>query len=108
MLEKHQWPTCISTPSICTGTPMQKSGRGQPVPVHLQLIPVHPCRKVAESKLYRYTTNLYRYTYVRTAGIEQEFDPNTRTCSSFNYQCEITMKRGIKAIGYKEKAVFDS
>ena len=94
MLEKHQWPTCIGTPSTCTGTPMQKSGRDQPVPVH-------PCRKVAE-------TNLYRYTCVRTTGIEQDFDSNARARSSFTYQCRITMKRGIKAIGYKEKAAFDS
>ena len=107
MLEKHQWPTCIGTPSTCTGTPMQKSGREQPVPVHLQPVPVHPCKKVVETNLYQYTTNLYRYTCVRTAGIEQEFDSNARARSSFNYQCGITMKRGIKAIGYKEKAAFD-
>ena len=85
--------------ATCTGTP---------VPAHLQPVPVHPCRKVAESNLYRYTTNLYQYTCVRTVGIEQEFDSNARACSSFNYQCGITMKRGIKAIGHKEKASFDS
>ena len=84
-----------------------KSTSGQPVPVHLKPVPVYPCRKVAESNLYRYTTNLYRYTCVRTAGIEQEFDSNARARSSFNYQCGITMKRAIKAIGYKEKAAFD-
>ena len=62
-----------------------------------QYVPIHLCRKVAESNLYRYTTNLYQYTCVKTAGIEQEFDPNARACSSFNYQCGITMKRGIKS-----------
>ena len=108
MLEKHQWPTCTDTPSTCTGTPMQKSGREQHVSVHLQHVLVHLCRKVAESNLYRYTTNLYRYTCVKNAGIEQEFDPNARACSLFNYQCRITLKRGIKAIGYEEKAALDS
>ena len=33
-----------------------KSTSGQHVPVHL-------CRKVAESNMYRYTFNMYRYTY---------------------------------------------
>ena len=106
MLEKHQWPTCTGTPSTCTGTPMQKSGREQHVPVHLQHVPVHLYRKVAESNLYRYTTNLYRYTCVKTAGIEQEFDPNARACSSFNYQCGITMKRGIKSHRIKGEGSF--
>ena len=87
---KHQWPTC-------TGTPMQKSGREQTVLVHLQPVSVHLCRKVVENNLYRYTTNLYRYTYVRIARIEQEFDSNERARSSFNYQCGITMEKGIKA-----------
>ena len=100
MLEKHQWLTCTGTPSTCTGTPMQKSTSGQPVPVHLQLVPVHPCRKVAVSNLYRYTTNLYRYTHVRFAGIEQEYYSNARVRSSFSHKLEITMEKGIKA---KEK-----
>ena len=108
MLEKHQWPTCIDTPSTCTGTPMQKSGREQPVPVHLQPVPVHPCRKVTVSNLYRYSTNLYRYTYVRTAGIEQEFDSNAWARLSINFECGITLERSIKARGYKKKAAFDS
>ena len=85
-----------------------KSTIGQPVPVHLQPVPVHPCRKMAVSNMYRYTTNLYRYTCVRIDRIEQEFDSNERAHSSFNYQCGITMEKGIKAIGYKEKAAFDS
>ena len=71
MLEKHQRETCTRTPSTCTGTPMHKSGREQHVSVHL-------CRKVAEP-------NMYRYTCVETAGIEQEFDPNTRARLSINF-----------------------
>ena len=85
-----------------------KSTSGQPVPVHLQLVSVHPCRKVAESNLYRYTTNLYRYTHVRFAGIEQEYKSNARARSSFSHQLEITMEKGIKAKGKGEKAAFDS
>ena len=83
MLEKHQWPTCTGTPSTCTGTPMQKSGNEQHVPVHLQHVPVHLCRKVAESNMYRYTTSMY--TCVKTAGSEQEFDPNVRARWSINF-----------------------
>ena len=108
MLEKHQWPTYTGTPSTCTGTPMQKSGREQPVPVHFQPVPGHPCRKVTERNLYRCITNLYRYTCVRTAGIEQEFDSNARAHLSINFYCGITLERGVKARGYKEKAAFDS
>ena len=85
-----------------------KSTRGQSVPVHLQRVPVHLCRKVAVAKVYRYTTNVYRYTCVRTTGIELEFDPNARAHLSINLECEITLERGIKAIGYKEKAAFDN
>ena len=70
-----------------------------PVPVHLQPVPVHPCRKVAKSNLYRYSSNLYRYRRVRAAGIEQEFKSNARERSSFNYQCGIIMEKGIKAKG---------
>ena len=108
MLEKHQWPTCTGTPSTCTGTPMLKSGREKHVPVHLQPVPVHLCRKVAETNLYGYNTNLYRYICVRIAGIEQEFDSNVRARLSINFQCGITLKGGIKARGYNEKAAFDS
>ena len=39
-----------------------KNTRGQSVPVHLQHVPVHLCRKVAVGKVYRYTFNMYRYT----------------------------------------------
>ena len=78
MLEKHQRPTCTGTPSTCTDTAMQKSGRDQHVPVHLQHVLVHQCIKVAESNMYQDTTNMYQYTCVKTVGIEQEFDPNAR------------------------------
>ena len=78
MLEKWQGATCTGTPSTCTGTPMQKSGREQHVPVHLQHVPVHLCRNVAEP-------NMYQYTCVKTAGIEQEFDPNARARLSINF-----------------------
>ena len=78
MLEKWQGATC-------TDTPMQKSGREQHVLVHLQHVPVHLCRNVAEPNMYRYTTNMYRYTCVKTAGIEQEFDPNARARLSINF-----------------------
>ena len=43
---------------------------------------------------------------VRVAGIEQEFNSNAKARSSFNYQCEITMEKGIKAKGNREKAAF--
>ena len=87
----------------------------EPVPVQLSPVSVHPSKKepVAKlyrytSNLYRYTTNLYRYTHVRIARIEQELDSNERARSSFNYQCGITMEKGIKAKGEKEKGAFDS
>ena len=62
MLEKHQRAKCTGTPSMCTGTPEKKSGSGQSVPVHLS-------RKLAVAKVYRYTIKVYRYTYMKTAGI---------------------------------------
>ena len=34
MMEKHQWAKCTGTPSMCTGTPEQKSDSSQSVPVH--------------------------------------------------------------------------
>ena len=63
MLEKHQRAKCTSTPSTCTGTPEQKSGSRQSVLVHLS-------KKVTVAKVYRYTTNMYRYTCMRNTGIE--------------------------------------
>ena len=84
MLEKHQRAKCTGTPSKCTGTPEQKSGSRQSVPVHLQHVSVHLCKKVTVAKVYRYTTNMYRYTCMRTTGIGWEFDPNTRAHLSIN------------------------
>ena len=60
------------------------------------------------ANLCRYTLNLYRYTRVRFAGIEQEYESNASLRSSFSYQLEITMEKGIKAKGKGEKAAFDS
>ena len=63
MLEKNQRAKCTGTPSMCTSTPEQKSGSEQSVPVHLR-------RKVTVTKVYRYTTNMYRYTCMKIMGIE--------------------------------------
>ena len=60
------------------------------------------------AKVYRYTTKVYRYTCMKITGIEWEFDPNVRAHLSINLECEITLERGIKAIGHKEKAAFDN
>ena len=77
MLEKHQREKCTGTPSTCTGKTVQKSGRRQSVPIHLQHVPVHLRIKVTVAKVYRYTC-------VRTTGIEKEFDPNARAHLSIN------------------------
>ena len=77
-----------------------------PVPVQPQPVPVHPSQKSPIANLYRYSTNLYRYRRVRFAGIGQDYESNARVRSSFNYQCGITMEKGIKAKGKREKAVF--
>ena len=58
--------------------------------------------------LYRYSSDLYRYTYVRFTGIEQEFNSNARVRSSFSHQLEIPMEKGIKAKRKVEKSAFDS
>ena len=89
--------TCTGTTPTCTGTPIPEITSSQLVPVQPQPVPVHPSQKVPVHNLYRYYTNLYRYRRVRVAGIEQEFDSNARARSSFNYQCGITMEKGIKA-----------
>ena len=69
MLEKHQRIKCTGTLFMCTGTPCLKSGSEQSVPVHL-------FRNLAVAKVYRYTINVYRYTCMRSAGMEQNCDPN--------------------------------
>ena len=99
--------TCTGTAPTCTGTPKSEITSSQPVPVQAQPVPVHPSQKSPVANLYRYSTNLYRYKRVRFAGIEQDYESNVRVRSSFNYQCEITMEKGIKAKGKREKAVFD-
>ena len=91
--------TCTSTTPTCTGTPKPEITSSQPVPVH-------PSQKSPVANLYRYNTNLYRYRRVRFAGIEQDYESNARVRSSFNYQCGITIEKGIKAKGKREKATF--
>ena len=85
---------------MCTGQPEQKSGSEQSVPVHLQCVPVHLSRKVTVAKVYRYTS-------MKTTGIDEEFDPNVGVHLSINLEWEITLERGIKAIGHKKKAALD-
>ena len=106
MLESKCRGTCTGTLPTYTGTPMQKSGREQPIPVQLQPVPVHLSEKVPVDNLYRYSTNLYRNKRVRVARIEKEFESNARAHSSFNNQCGITMEKGIKAKEKREKAAF--
>ena len=69
-----------------TGTLEQKIGSSKSVPVHHYCVPVH----------------LYE-NYGNCLG----FDPNVRAHLSINLGCEITLERGIKTTGYKEKAAFD-
>ena len=71
---------------MCTGTPEQKIG---------------------SSKVYRYTINVYRYTCMRSTGMEQKCDPNAGAYLSISLEHEMTLEMSIKAIGHKEKAAFD-
>ena len=121
MLEKHQRIKCTGTSFMCTGTPCLKSGSGQSVPVHPKCVPVHPkcvpvhpkCvpvhlfRNLAVAKVYRYTINVYRYTCMRSAGMEQNCDSNAGAYLSIILDHEMTLERSIKDRGYVEKAVFD-
>ena len=91
---------------MCTGTPYLKSGSGQSVPVHPKCVPIHLSRKLAVEKVYQYTINVYRYTCMRSAGIEQKCDPNAGAYLSIILEHEMTLERSIKAIGHKEKAAF--
>ena len=84
-----------------------KSGSGQSVPVHPKCVPVHMCRKLTVAKVYRYTTNVYRYTCMGIARFDQEFDLNVRALLSTNQNGKITLEGGIKARGKKEEAAFD-
>ena len=98
--------TYTGTAPTCTGTPKPEITSSQPVPVQPQPVPVHPSQKSPIANLYWYSTNLYRYRRVRFTGIEQDYESNARVRSSFNYQCGITMEKGIKAKGKREKAAF--
>ena len=90
-----------------TGTPCIKSGSGQSVPVHPKCVLVHMCRKLTVVKVYRYTTNVYRYTCMRIARLGQKFDQYTRALLSTDQNGKITLEGSIKARGHKEKAAFD-
>ena len=87
---------CTGTALTCTGTPKLEFNSG-PVPVQVRAVPVHPSWNLIVVNLYRYHTNLYRYRRVLFAGIKKDYDSNARVRSSFNNQCGITMKKGIKA-----------
>ena len=99
MLEKHQWAKCTGTSFMCTGTPCLKSGSRQSVSVHPKCVPVHLIRKLAVAKVYRYTINVYRYTCMRSAGIEQKCDPNVGAYLSIILEHEMTLERNIKGRG---------
>ena len=107
MLEKHQRIKCTGTSFMCTGTPCLKSGSGQSVPVHPKCVPVHLFRNLEVAKVYRYTINVYRYTCMRSAGMEQKRDPNAGAYLSIILEHEMTFERSIKARGHKEKGAFD-
>ena len=86
LLKKWQWAKCTGTPKMCTGTPDQE---------------------MAVVKVYRYTINVYQYTCMRSAGIEQNCDPNAGAYLSIILEHEMTWERSIKGRGYMEKAAFD-
>ena len=77
---------------MCTGTPKRKIGSSKSVPVHLS-------GKLAVAKVYRYTINVYRYTWMRSAGIEQKCDPNAGAFLSIILEHEMTLEKNIKARG---------
>ena len=99
MLEMHQREKCTGTSFMCTGTPCLKSGSGQSVPVHPICVPVHLIRKLAVAKVYLYTINVYRYTCMRSEGIELKCDPNVGACLSIILEHEMTLERSIKGRG---------
>ena len=78
MLEKHQRIKCTGTSLMCTGT---------------------PCKKMPVGKVYRYTIIVYRYTCMRSAGMEQNCDPNTGAYLSIILEHEMTLERSIKGRG---------
>ena len=71
MLEKHQWAKCTGTSFKCTST---------------------PCGKLVVAKVYR-------YTWMRSAGIEQKCDPNAGAFLSIILEHEMTLEKSIKARG---------
>ena len=87
---------CTDTSFKCTGTPCIKSGSGQSVPVHPKCVPVHMCRKSTVVKVYRYTTNVYRYTCMEIARLGQKFDQYARAFLSTNQNGENHNGRGYK------------
>ena len=92
---------------MCTGTPCLKSGSGQSVLVHPKCEPVHMCRKLTVVKVYRYTTNVYRYTCMGIARLGQKFDQYARALLSTNQNGKITLEGGINGREMKEEAAFD-
>ena len=99
MLEKHQRIKCTSTSFMCTGTPCSKSGSGQSVPVHPKSVPVHLIRKSTVAKVYRYTC-------MRSAGMEHNCDPNAGAYLSIILEHEMALERSIKSKGWRERGVF--
>ena len=71
---------------MCIGTPVQEFGSNKSVPVPI---------------------NVYRYTCMRSAGMEQNCDSNAGAYLSIILDHEMALERSIKTIGYVEKAVFD-
>ena len=88
---------CTGTSFMCTGTPCIKSGSGQSVPIHPKCVPVHMCRKSTVVKVYRYTTNVYRYTCMGIARLGQKFDQYARALLSTNQNGENHIGGGYKS-----------
>ena len=65
------------------------------------------CRKLTMAKVFRYTTNVYRYTCMGIARFDQELDLKVRALLSTNQKGKIASEGGIKARGNKEEAAFD-
>ena len=84
---------------MCTGTPCIKSGSGQSVPVHM-------CRKSTVVKVYRYTTNVYRYTCMGITRLGQKFDQYARALLSTNKNGENHIGGGYKSKRAQVKGSF--
>ena len=92
MLEKYQKRKCTGTPFMCIGTPCNKSGSGQSVPVHPKSVSVHLIRKSTVAKVYRYTC-------MRSAGFEQKCDSSGGAYLSIILEHEMALERSIKGRG---------